>query len=79
MTYNKSCDIYQWYHFILIYVPTKFGDCNLCKSWSAFTYCLIKTDGGGGISEMLTNDYGGGGGGWPHDDISKSNFFHKMK
>ena len=44
----------------------------------AFTYYVIK-EGGEGVSKMLTHDYGEGGGGSPYDDISKNNFFHKMK
>ena len=39
--------------------------------------------GGRQVSKMLMHDYGGGGGGGgsgvPYDDMSKNNFFHKMK
>ena len=44
MTYNKYVDIKQWYHFVLICVPTKFGDCNICKSCDIiFLTCHVIT------------------------------------
>ena len=32
MAYNKSCNIFQWYHFNFICVPTKFDYCSVCRS-----------------------------------------------
>ena len=44
----------------------------------AFTY-YIMTEGGGGSLKCLRLIMGEGEGSWPYDDISKNNFFHKMK
>ena len=42
MTYNKSRDIKQLYHFVLIFPPTKFGDGNLCKRCDIiFLICYV--------------------------------------
>ena len=50
----------------------------LKSSFGAFTYYVI-IEGGRGVSKMLMHDYGGRRGGSPYDDISKNNFFHKVK